>query len=184
MRFTGQDISVAEPASKAPRTRTKTRHWYGTCLRLGDSRGMTMSHARTSGGFTLIELMIVVAIIAILAAIATPLYQTYVARTQATAGLSEITPGRTAYETLVNQGVVSGDSYANVDNLGLPTDTPSCSTITATAPASGNSTIQCVLKGSTAVSGKYIELVRDSSGSWHCISDLKADYMPRSCIAG
>jgi len=144
---------------------------------------MTMSHARTSGGFTLIELMIVVAIIAILAAIATPLYQTYVARAQATAGLSEITPGRTAYETLVNQGVVSGANYANVDNLGLPTDTQNC-TITATAPASGDSKIQCALKGSTAVRGKHIELVRNSSGSWQCVSDLQPSYMPSSCISG
>ena len=142
-----------------------------------------MSHARTSGGFTLIELMIVVAIIAILAAIATPLYQTYVARAQATAGLSEITPGRTAYETLLAQGVASGANYANVDNLGLPTDTPNC-TITATAPASGDSRIKCALKGSAAVSNHYIDLVRDSSGSWQCVSDLQPSYMPSSCISG
>ena len=143
-----------------------------------------MSHARANSGFTLIELMIVVAIIAILAAIATPLYQTYVARAQATAGLSEITPGRTAYETLINQGVVSGGSYTNVDNLGLPTSTPNCTTITATAPASGNSQIQCTLKGSTAVSGRHIDLVRNSSGSWQCVSDLDPSYMPRSCTSG
>jgi type IV pilus assembly protein PilA len=142
-----------------------------------------MSHVRTHSGFTLIELMIVVAIIAILAAIAIPLYQTYVARAQATAGLSEITPGRTAYETLIAQGVATGSSYANVDNLGLPTDTQNC-TITATAPASGDSRIQCTLKGSTAVNHHYIDLVRDSSGSWQCVSDLNPSYMPHSCISG
>lgn len=142
-----------------------------------------MSHARTAQGFTLIELMIVVAIIAILAAIATPLYQTYVARAQATAGLSEITPGRTAYETLINQGVVSGGNYANVDNLGLPSDTSTC-TITATAPASGASKIRCTLKGAAAIRGDYIDLVRSSSGSWRCVSNLEPSYMPRSCISG
>lgn len=142
-----------------------------------------MSNTQRQLGFTLIELMIVVAIIAILAAIAMPLYQTYVARAEATAGLSEITPGRTAYETLVNQGVVNNGSYANVGNLGLPADTTNCG-ITATTPVSGSGSIQCVLKGLPAIRGHYINLVRSSSGSWQCLSNLDASYMPSSCISG
>lgn len=139
-----------------------------------------MSNTRRTQGFTLIELMIVVAIIAIIAAIAIPVYQIYVARSQTTAALSEITPGRTAYELLVDAGVVADNSYEHVDNLGLPTNTPRC-TITATAPADGQGNIACTLKGSVAISGHYIELARDTNGSWACLSDLPSRVLPSSC---
>jgi type IV pilus assembly protein PilA len=139
-----------------------------------------MARKRLTTGFTLIELMIVVAIIAVLAAIAIPAYQVYVAKSQATAALDEISPGRTAYETLVNQGSISNGNYVDVGNLGLPTDTPRCA-ITATAPASGQGSITCLIKGTPLVQDRHIDLIRDTSGNWSCSSNLDPRYTPISC---
>lgn len=84
-----------------------------------------MSRQRRSASSTLIELM--VTIIAILAAIALPLYRDYVARSQAVAALNEITSGRTAYEERTNNGDRDATLFTTVDNLGMQRETERCS---------------------------------------------------------
>ena len=135
-------------------------------------------------GFTLIELMIVIAIIAILAAIALPMYQDYVAKSQVTAGLAEIVPGKVRAEMRDAEARVATTSN---DEFGLPAKTSRCSAISVSYTTDGATTLECVLSGNGQVSGESITLTRapDSTdgmhGAWSCAATVADKLKPSGC---
>ena len=140
----------------------------------------------TQKGFTLIELMIVVAIIAILAAIAIPAYQDYLIRTQASEGVTMMDGAKVGVtEFFANTGRLPGDNAS----AGLPSNTSIAGKYVAQVTVDdGLVTSQFnTTAANTAIQGKQIELSPATTNGvvvWAChpgATPVAAKYLPTTC---
>lgn len=136
-------------------------------------------------GFTLIELMIVVAIIAILAAIAIPAYQNYLIRSQVSEG-AVLTGGAKVAESEFYSN--KGHFPTAPESAGLPataTSTQGKYVSSVTTASTGRITATFGNSANDAINGKTFVLSPiTSTGSiaWSCThSTVAPKYLPSSC---
>ena len=138
---------------------------------------MTKFSKQMQKGFTLIELMIVVAIIGILAAVALPAYKDYTVRAKVTEVMLAASAGKDAVAEHFN---VKGSLPTSTD-LALATQS---SKFVASVTWDGSLITATASSVETNISGATITLKPTQSGdvlNWTCGGSISAVYRPASC---
>jgi type IV pilus assembly protein PilA len=132
-----------------------------------------MFKKQAEAGFSLIELIIVVAIIGILAAVAIPAYSTYQAKAKFAAALAETSSGRTAFELTRNNGIIP----STPNDAGLLAQTSNCD-ISVT-----EINIICTIRHApTQINGGTITiLMTANTGEWSCSTSVPNQFATKTC---
>lgn len=138
---------------------------------------------RRNAGFTLVELMIAIAIVSILASIAIPSYVGYLAKAKTTGGKSELGGLRINYENQFNDG----NSSPSLEGIGANTVSSSHCSFALTNNQDGSATLACtLLNPPSPVSGGVVSFLRSSTGAWTCQVNaaIGTTYAPNGCTVG
>lgn len=131
-------------------------------------------------GFTLIELMIVVAIIGILAAVALPAYQDYTVR----AKVSEIMLAASSAKTAISEAAATNSAIPAVTSVDVQSQSSKYVASVAYAVSAGQGIITATAKGDSNIDGSTITMTGSyASGQvvWTCGGSIQTKYRPASC---
>ena len=138
-------------------------------------------------GFTLIELMIVIAIIGILAAIALPMYQDYITKSQVTRVYSELKNAQRLADVELFEGrdpsIIEGeDGY-----IGVQEDSSNLATLADTLDATGVGALTMTFdqNSNSGLQNSTLVMTRTAAGEWTCTATqtdgFKDKFVPVEC---